>query len=102
MMGMESARHRPVLDMTPEGEFREPPAPPRPGWLDRVLGRVGGAALLVALVAGGLVVAALAILFVGLILPVLVVAGAVGAGSLWWRLRRARRQGRAAFVVIRR
>lgn len=88
--------------MTPEGEFRDP-APARPGTLDRILARLGGAAILVALAAGGLVLAALAVLFVGLLLPVLIVAAAVGAGSLWWRLRRLRRQGGPVrFVVIRR
>lgn len=98
----------PVLDMTPEGEFREPPAPPAPGLLDRVLARIGGVALLLTLVAGGLVVAALAILFLGLLLPVLAVAGLVAFGSLWWRLRRLRAAGGVPpgggvrFVVIRR
>ncbi len=88
--------------MTPDGQFTQPPTPPRPGMLDRILARVGGVALLVALVAGGLVLASLAVLFVGLILPVLIVAGLIGAGSLWWRLRRARQQGRPVFVVMRR
>lgn len=88
--------------MTPDGEFREP-APRRPTTLDRILGRVGGIAILVALAAGGLLLASLAVVFVGLVLPVLVVAGAIGAGSIWWRLRRARKQGRpVSFVVIRR
>ncbi|MBU8538455.1 hypothetical protein [Falsiroseomonas tokyonensis] len=99
---MEPHRPPPVIDMTPDGQFTQPPTPPRPGMLDRVLARVGGVALLVALVAGGLVLASLAVLFVGLILPVLVVAGLIGAGSLWWRLRRARQQGRPVFVVMRR
>ena len=93
--------------MTPEGEFRDAAAPPRPASaLDRALARVGGVAMLVAIAAGGLVLAALAILFVGLILPVLIVAGAIGAGSLWWRMRRARREGRPmptpSFIIIRR
>lgn len=83
------ARNRPpVLDMTPEGGFREPP--PRPAsWLDRALGRVGGLALVVALGAGGIVLAALAVLAIGILLPVLLVAGLVAFGTLWWRLRRA-------------
>jgi len=98
---MDTPRRPPVLDMTPEGEFREP-APKPAGTLDRILGRVGGIALLVALAAGGLVLAAVAILFAALALPVLIVAGAVGAGSIWWRLRRMRRQGQVPFVVIRR
>jgi hypothetical protein len=99
---MAPGRRPPVLDMTPEGEFRD--TAPRPvGTLDRILARIGGIAVLVALVAGGLVFAALAVLFVGIMLPVLVVAAAVGAGSIWWRLRRARKQGQPIpFVVIRR
>lgn len=102
----------PILDMTPEGEFRDMAqgAPAAGGsWLDRALARVSGAALLIALVAGGLVLAALAVVFVSLLLPVLIVAGLVAAGSIWWRLRRMR--GRPGgpegnrpvrFVVIRR
>jgi UDP-N-acetylmuramyl pentapeptide phosphotransferase/UDP-N-acetylglucosamine-1-phosphate transferase len=90
--------------MTPDGEFRDPTPPPRPATaLDRILGRVGGIAILVALAAGGLLLASLAVVFVGLVLPVLIVAAAVGAGSIWWRLRRARKQGRPVpIVVIRR
>jgi hypothetical protein len=100
---MDPLRRPPVLDMTPEGDFRDPPPLPAPSRLDRVLGRVGGAALLVAVASGGLVLAAVAILFAALALPVLIVAGAIGVGSIWWRLRRARRQGRPVpFVVIRR
>lgn len=103
MPGMEPQRRPPILDMTPEGEFRDPTPPPAPGKLDRLLGRVGGIAVLVALAAGGLVLAAVVILFAALALPVLIVAGAIGAGSIWWRLRRARQQGRpVSFVVMRR
>ncbi len=125
---MDPHRTPPVLDMTPDGQFRDTPtgnpgmnpganpgaspgaspgAPPpgiRPATaLDRILGKVGGVALLVALAAGGLLLASLAILFVGLVLPVLIVAGAIGAASLWWRIRRLRRQGvPVRFVVVRR
>ncbi|WP_149537623.1 hypothetical protein [Siccirubricoccus phaeus] len=94
--------HPPVLDMTPEGEFRDsqPPAGAG-GWLDRALARLGGAALLVSLVTGGLVLAALAVLFVGLLLPVAIIGGLVAFGSLWWRMRRG--GGRPVrFVVMRR
>jgi len=89
--------------MTPEGDFRDP-LPPRRGWLDRALGRVGGLALLVTLAAGGLLLVSLAILFVGLLLPVLVGAGLVAFISLWWRMRRLRRAGDGSvrFVVLRR
>jgi hypothetical protein len=93
----------PILDMTPEGGFREP-APVPKGWLDRLLTQVGGAALLLALVAGGLVVVALAFVLLGLLLPVVLVAGLVAFVTLWWRLRRlrARGGGRLPFVVVRR
>ncbi|HYI83933.1 MAG TPA: hypothetical protein VEX11_12085 [Acetobacteraceae bacterium] len=93
----------PILDMTPEGGFREP-APAPKGWLDRLLTQVGGAALLLALVAGGLVVVALAFVLLGLLLPVVLVAGLVAFVTLWWRLRRlrARGGGRLPFVVVRR
>lgn len=100
---MDPQRRPIVLDMTPEGDFREPSPPPAPGKFDRMLGKVGGVALLVALATGGIVLAAVAILFAALALPVLIVAGAIGAGSIWWRIRRARKQGRPLpFVVIRR
>lgn len=113
---MDQHRTPPVLDMTPDGEFRDasgpiPGAPPgaaplgaRPATaLDRILGKVTGVALLVALAAGGLLLASLAILFVGLVLPVLIVAGAIGAATLWWRIRRLKRQGvPVRFVVVRR
>lgn len=101
IMGMDPHPRPPVLDMTPEGEFRDAAPPPLSGF-DRTLARIGGVATLVALTAGGLLLASLAVLFVGLVLPVLIIAGAIGGGSLWWRMRRARRQGQAAFVVIRR
>jgi hypothetical protein len=99
---METPRRPPVLDMTPDGEFRD--AAPRPvSTLDRVLARVGGVAVLTALAAGGIVIAGIAILFAAIALPVLIVAGAIGGGTLWWRLRRARRAGEPLpFVVIRR
>jgi hypothetical protein len=100
--GMETHRRPPVLDMTPDGEFRDVARPPA-STLDRVLARVGGVAVLTALAAGGIVIAGLAILFAAIALPVLIIAGAVGGGTLWWRLRRARRNGEPMpFVVIRR
>lgn len=93
----------PILDMTPEGAFREPAAAPK-GRLDRVLARVGGVALLLAIAAGGLVVVALAVVLLGLLLPIAVGAGLVAFATLWWRLRRFRQRGGGAlpFVVVRR
>ncbi|MFC3124679.1 hypothetical protein ACFOD4_06345 [Pseudoroseomonas globiformis] len=79
---------RPVLDMTPDGEFRGPT--PRPtSWLDRLLVRLGGIAALIAFVAAGIVVAGIAIVFFAIALPVALVAGVIAFGSLWWRARRA-------------
>ena len=59
------------------------------------------------LAAAGLVLVALAILFVGLLLPVVIGAGLIAFVSLWWRLRRIRRgggggPGAVPFVIIRR
>lgn len=88
---MDTQPRRPVvLDMTPEGEFRDPP--PARG-LDRFLGRFGGIAAMVAGVAGLLVVAALAFAALAVLIPVAVVAGLVAWGTLRWRLWRLRRQG---------
>jgi Flp pilus assembly protein TadB len=103
---MDTHRRPPVIDMTPEGEFRDADTPRAAGPLDRALARIGAAGVLVAFVAGGLVLAGLAILAIGILLPIALVAGAVGAGSLWWRMRRARRDGTqppgVRFVIIRR
>ncbi len=102
MPRMSDPRQRPVLDMTPEGEFRDPPRPSR---LDRILAKTGGIAVLVLLAAGGLVLAAVAVFFAALLLPVVVAAGAVAFVSLWWRARRMRRQGldpRVFRIVVRR
>jgi hypothetical protein len=92
----------PILDMTPEGGFREPAPAPR-GWFDRLLARVGGVALLLAVAAGGLVVVALAFVLLGLLLPIAIGAGLVAFVTIWWRLRRLRaRGGSLPFVVVRR
>lgn len=98
---MDQTRRRPVIDMTPEGEFREP-APRPASRFDRVLARVGAYSVLAAVIAGGLVVAALAIVFAAVLLPVAIIAGLVGFGTLWWRARRARREGRPFVIVTRR
>jgi len=94
-------RQRPVIDMTPEGEFRGPQARPA-SFTDKVMARVGGVAALVALVAGGVVVAGIAIAFFAIALPIAVLAGAVAFGSLWWRMKRAGRQGHAFSSMMRR
>lgn len=90
-----------IIDMTPEGEFRDPPPPPVRRGFDLVLARLGGAAMLVALATGGLLVAALALLAIGVLLPIVLTAGAIGAVTLWWRLRKARARGQTAIVITR-
>ncbi|MFZ6764110.1 hypothetical protein [Roseomonas sp. KE0001] len=88
MSAMQSGQdHRPVLDMTPDGEFKGP-APRPTTWLDRLLLRLGGVAALVALVALGVVVAGIAVAFFAIALPVALIAGLVAFGTLWWRARR--------------
>ena len=90
-----------IIDMTPEGEFRDPPpTQPRRG-LDRLLARLGSVAMLVALSAGGLLLAALALLAIGVLLPIVLAAGAVGALTLWWRLRKARSMGDNTITITR-
>jgi hypothetical protein len=92
---------RPVIDMTPEGEFRGPT--PRPTtWLDRLLVRLGGVAALVTILAVGVVVAALAVAFFAIALPVALLAGLIAFGSLWWRIRRAGAGGRPFTMGARR
>ncbi len=83
--------------MNPDGSFRDAPAaPPLPGtWLDRALARIGGVAVILTAAAGGFVLVALAILFLGLLLPFAIGAGLIAFGSLWWRMRRLRAQGLA-------
>ncbi len=92
---------RPVLDMTPEGEFRERP---KASGFDRFLARTGGVAILVLAVTLGLVLVAVAILFISLLVPVAIGAGVVAAVSIWWRRRRMRRAGLtpAPIIVVRR
>ncbi len=88
---MNDERPRPaVLDMTPDGEFRQAPPPSGPNLL---LARIGGVAMLVGVAAGGLLLVALAILAIGLLLPVVIGAGVIAALSLWWRRRQLRKMG---------
>ncbi|MES2710258.1 MAG: hypothetical protein V4653_01630 [Pseudomonadota bacterium] len=90
---MNTNRRPPIIDMTPEGDFRDPEQPRRATTLDRVLARVGGVAVLLAVLSGALVIVALAVMAFAILLPVAIVASLVGGGTLWWRVRRARAQG---------
>jgi hypothetical protein len=101
---MDTQRRPPVIDMTPEGEFRDPVPPKAMGTFDRLLARIGGVAMVVAIGAGVLALAGLAVLALSVLLPIALIAGLVGGGSLWWRMRRAARNGTGPvrFVFIRR
>lgn len=105
---MDTHPRRPVvIDMTPEGEFRDPPPA---GPMDRFLARAGAAAALAAMVAIGLAVIVLAFTALAVLVPVALVAGLVAWGAMRWRLHRLRRQGVTPnaqgvpfrFVIIRR
>ena len=71
------------LEMTPDGQFRGPP----PLTLAE---RIFRAAVVVAIIAGGLGLAALAFWFALLLIPVAIVAGLLAWAALRWRLWRER------------
>jgi hypothetical protein len=48
-----------------------------------------------------LLLAALALLAIGVLLPIVLAAGAVGALTLWWRLRKARSMGEDTIIITR-
>lgn len=98
--GPDNGRPDPViLDMSPDGSFREPP---RAAPIDRALGGIGGVAVGVAGVALALTFGALAFLALTVLVPVLLVAGGIAAVTIWWRLRRLRQQGGSIHFVMRR
>ena len=71
----------PTLDMTTDGAFREPP-PLRPGWSFKLL----VAAILIGIVAAAISIAAFALWVFSMLLPVVIIAGAVAWGT--FKLRR--------------
>ena len=75
---------RRVIDMTPDGRFRSRPGLP-------LLERIFIGAIIVALVAGGLAVSALAFWIALLLIPVALVAAVIAWAAFQWRLWQARR-----------
>jgi hypothetical protein len=75
---------RPVLDMTLEGDFVQPPTSP-------LAVRVMGIAILVAVVAGAFALAALLLYLAFALIPVALAAAAVAYGAYLWQRWRARR-----------
>ena len=63
------------------------------------MARLGGAAMLVALATGGLLLAAMALLAIGILLPIVLAAGAIGAITIWWRMRKARARGESTIII---
>jgi hypothetical protein len=82
--GRTTSDGKPVLDMTPDGQFYNP----RPAPLAEKLFRV---ALLVAVIGGALAVAAVVLWFALMLVPVVFVAGLVAYGLFRWRMWRAGR-----------
>jgi len=78
---MTPYREKPVLDMTPDGRFRTPPRVP-------IATRIAAAAVVVAVIAGGLAAAAIALWLAFLLIPVVLVAGLVAYAALRFQLRR--------------
>jgi len=77
-------RQPPLLDLTPDGRFREPVHPP---WA----ARVAAWALVVALIAGGLAVAAVAFWLALTLIPIAIVAGLIAYGAFRFQLWRTGR-----------
>jgi len=72
-------RSGPQLDMTPDGQFLEPP---RESPAEKLV-RYG---VVVAVIAGLVAVAALALWLAVLLIPVMIIAAAVAYGAVRWRM----------------
>ena len=91
-MNTNSSRSRlpPELDMTPDGRFHEPPPSP-------LMTQVVRWAVVVAVVAGGLALAAVALWFALLLVPVAIIAALVAYAAnrfQFWRAGRSVPGGR--------
>jgi fatty acid desaturase len=83
----------PELEMTPEGEFRDPPDSP-------LVAGVMRWAILVAVVAAGLAVAAALLWFALMLVPVVIVAALVAWGAFRFRIWRARRAAAPGYKAV--
>lgn len=77
------------IDMTPDGQFRGPPRTP-------ISSTIITAAVIVAVVAGGLAIAGFLLWLWLSLIPVVVVAVLVAIGTIRFKLWRARRQAEQA------
>jgi hypothetical protein len=85
-------REPPQLDMTLEGEFTSPPAP-------TLSSRILFWSVVVALIAGGLTFAALALWIAMLVLPIAVGAAIVAYVMFRYKMWRARQPGQTRYQV---
>jgi hypothetical protein len=76
---------QPLLDMTPDGGFREPTISP-------LVARVFRLALIVAVIAGVIAAAALALWVALALIPIAIAAGVIAYAALRWQMWRAGRQ----------
>jgi hypothetical protein len=76
---------RPVLDMTPDGEFRAPVGP-------KLSTRIIGLAIVVAVIAAAVSVAAFALWIALLLIPVFLLAVVVAVGMLRFKIWQAQRR----------
>lgn len=83
------------LDMTPDGQFRGPPPP-------SLSDRIFRAAVVVAVIAGGFGLAALAFWFALLLIPVAIGAGLLAWAALRWRIWQEQRSFRGQRDPFRR
>ena len=89
--GAGRGRAAPQIDMTLDGDFRQPPTIP---WLNKAIAW----AIALALLAGGLALAALAFWLALILIPVMLVLGLLGWGGLRYRLWRMRQAGQSGFT----
>jgi nitrogen fixation-related uncharacterized protein len=85
---------RPVLDMTPDGQFRDPAAAPASVTILRY-------AIVAAVLAGSLALAALVLWFALMLIPVAIAAAVVAYGAFRWRMWRMRNSLRGHRDVVR-
>ena len=73
-----------IIDMTPDGRFIDPPRTP-------LITQVFRAAILVAVIAAGIALAALAMWFALMLIPVALAAGVIAWAAWRWQMWRLRR-----------
>ena len=84
-MNLDPTRPPPTIDMTPEGSFRDTLYTRAPGTRAPLSFKLLLGATIVAVLAGAAAVAALALWFVALLLPVMIIAAGVAWATLKYR-----------------